>query len=425
MATKTRGIWIVYGLVVLYALCYQLQKPIEPFLVDKLIKNGDNATAADAATAYAKLKGYFSFFQSVGSLAFGYVLDRWGVRTGLVINFLACTCSYYILSIATSVELLYLSTVPGVAMAGFLCAQTAMIKLTEPGSERVAALGGLTAAYTIGGFIGPYIGGQLGASGDYYFGAQCAAMGSLFAVGLVLLLPKSIDEASAADDDVKAKEGSQQQQQGSQQQQQGSWISRVLSIIGVVWIYLLVKVVSGVANSAASTAQPLVLKQLGTKEADMGSIMSAQFAFGGFANAVLLEPMVAFMGGDVSTVVQNCFVAMMILYGVQAAVYSDYVGLFPTGSHDGRSHYVFIALAMPLAVFRYCLGTSITAVTSTVVKKKMQGTLMGMEHALFGLAYLVGPQLGVWSLESGITGLSLTCAGVYGLVLAVWMVARS
>lgn len=434
-ADKARGIWIVYGLVVLYALCYQLQKPIEPFLVDKLIKNSDNST--DAATAYAKLKGYFSAFQGVGSLAFGYILDRWGTRTGLIINYLACACSYYILSIATSVELLYLSTVPGIAMAGFLCAQTAMIKLTEPGADRVAALGGLTAAYTIGGFVGPYIGGQLGATGDYYFGAQCAAMGSLIAVGLVLVLPTSIDKATTtveaaedaaddaadADDATKAKGGKNEKDGIYDSAQQGSWISRVASILGVVWIYLFVKVVSGVANSAAATAQPLVLKQLGTNEADMGSIMSAQFAFGGFANAVLLEPMVAYMGGDVSTVVQNCFISMMVLYTVQAAAYSDYsADLF--GSHGGQSHYVFIGLAMPLAVFRYCLGTSITAVTSTVVDKKMQGTLMGMEHALFSLAYILGPQLGVSALESGIAGLSLTCAGVYGLVLAVWTVAR-
>jgi hypothetical protein len=29
----------------------------------------------------------------------------------------------------------------------------------------------------------------------------------------------------------------------------------------------------------------------------------------------------------------------------------------------------------------------------------MQGTLMGMEHSLFAVAYMFGPQLGVMALE--------------------------
>jgi|TARA_B110000208_G_scaffold188132_1_gene247257 OCT family organic cation transporter-like MFS transporter 18 len=66
-------------------------------------------------------------------------------------------------------------------MAGFLCAQTAVIKLTPKGPQRLAALGRLTSAYTIGGVLGPFIGGQLGSTGNYYVGAQLATVGSLFA----------------------------------------------------------------------------------------------------------------------------------------------------------------------------------------------------------------------------------------------------
>jgi hypothetical protein len=45
--TPHGSLFIVYSLVVLYALCYQLQSPIEPFLVDKLL----NSTGKGAATA--------------------------------------------------------------------------------------------------------------------------------------------------------------------------------------------------------------------------------------------------------------------------------------------------------------------------------------------------------------------------------------
>jgi MFS family permease len=102
----------VYTLVVLYALCYQLQRPIEPFLVDTLVQGADgDVSENESAKAFARLSSVFAVAQSFGSLGFGFILDRWGVRTGLAINFAACAMSYHILSITDTIELLYLSKV--------------------------------------------------------------------------------------------------------------------------------------------------------------------------------------------------------------------------------------------------------------------------------------------------------------------------
>lgn len=137
---NTFHLFIIYGLVVIYALCYQLQTPLEPFLVDELLSeddgnknNNDNGTSESeaAAVTYGRFKSYFSMTQSIGSLVFGYILDKWGVRTGLVVNFLSCAACYYILSITDSISMLYMSRLPGIFMAGFLAAQTAIIKLTK------------------------------------------------------------------------------------------------------------------------------------------------------------------------------------------------------------------------------------------------------------------------------------------------------
>jgi hypothetical protein len=77
MASNTVALFTIYLLVVFYALCYQLQAPIEPFLVEKLIgKDGDSAVA------FGRLGSFFSIVQTVGSLSFGYLLDRAGVRIG-------------------------------------------------------------------------------------------------------------------------------------------------------------------------------------------------------------------------------------------------------------------------------------------------------------------------------------------------------
>ena len=475
--TGVSPLLIVYCLVVLYALCYQLQAPVEPFLVDRLLKgNNSKVDENDSARTYTNMKTMFAGMQSFGSLVFGFILDRWGVRTGLAINFLACASCYYILSITDTVELLYLSRVPGLAMAGFLCAQTAVIKLTPAGPGRLVALGRLTSAYTIGGVVGPFVGGQLGATGDYFVGAKLACAGSLLAVALVLLLPKSMDEGMETVAKAKGKgrggihvgmavritlgpytgrtgvvatqnmawihvtlddgkdisirkmatEPLDGWPQNSGEKEEKSWHSRVMLVLSLVWLFLFVKIMTSIANSMARSAQPVILKRLGIKEDGMGTVMSFQFAFGGFANAFLLAPITELMGGHVSKVVRNCILVMGLGYVVQAIVYSEAGSALLFGgatTPGGTMMYPFIGMIMVLSIFQYSLGTAITAVTSTLVPKSMQGTLMGIEHSFFAIAYMVGPQLGNKGLEvGGVSGLSAACAFFFGGVFLVFSI---
>lgn len=100
--------WLVYGLIVIYALCYQLQQPIEPFLVDKLVKQQGGT---DATAVYGQVQSFFGVAQALGSLAIGAVIDKLGVRAGFLISFLSCATSYYLLSITTTVNMLFLTKV--------------------------------------------------------------------------------------------------------------------------------------------------------------------------------------------------------------------------------------------------------------------------------------------------------------------------
>ena len=112
---------VLYINVILYALCYQMQSPVEPYLVAKLVKGDDGE-------AYSKVQAWFSVIQTLGSVAVGFLLDKVGLRWAFVINFLACALSYGILAHATTIELLYHSKIPTLFMAGFLCAQTLVSK---------------------------------------------------------------------------------------------------------------------------------------------------------------------------------------------------------------------------------------------------------------------------------------------------------
>lgn len=269
------------------------------------------------------------------------------------------------------------------------------------------------------------MGGHLGSNGDYFIGAKFATGGSLVAAALVFTLPASIDmcstnsstdkentESPVKDENEKAQDETEEQSSTPPT----TWIQRALSIIQLVWLYLFVKIITSVANSMAKSAQPLILKGLGVEEAEMGMVMSAQFAFGGFANAFLLGPVTKLMGGVVSLVVGRCVIIMGVAYCVQALLYTGETSI----SH---LQYPFIAMIMLLSIFQYSLGTSITTETSSLVLKYMQGTLMGMEHSLFAVAYIAGPQLGVAGLTAGgISGLSAMCASIFGAVYLVWRV---
>jgi hypothetical protein len=49
MAGNAFNLALIYALIVVYALCYQLQQPIEPFLVEKLAKEAGGDTDVAAA----------------------------------------------------------------------------------------------------------------------------------------------------------------------------------------------------------------------------------------------------------------------------------------------------------------------------------------------------------------------------------------
>ena len=154
--TSNRGhswyVWLIYLNIVLYATCYQIQRPLEPFMVQNILKSGDEALE------YAKLQSFFSLIQMFGSLIVGAMIDRIGVKGGFFITFLASALSYYLLSVSTTINILYLSKIPTIFQAGFLCAQVGLSQYTSNDKERTSYLGKLTMSYTVGSVIGPALG---------------------------------------------------------------------------------------------------------------------------------------------------------------------------------------------------------------------------------------------------------------------------
>ena len=112
---------------------------------------------------------------------------------------------------------------------------------TPEGSARVAALGRLTVCYTIGSIIGPGVGGLIGASGNYYLGAQASVIGSLFSVFLCFFMqaPAHTDTAAAKKKEEDS-EGIVEVSEGKKQ-----FPFNVLAVIQAVWLLLGTKLISG------------------------------------------------------------------------------------------------------------------------------------------------------------------------------------
>jgi len=398
-------------------------------------------TTRDASGEYANLQSFFSVMQTVGSLLTGWFLDRFGAKWGFVISFTASALSYLLLSQATTMELLYLSKVPTIFQAGFLCAQLAASQATKDGTERVQALGRLTVSYTVGSVVGPAIGGWLGSSGDYYFGAKLAVGGSLLSVALTLLfmpssslpLPSSSssslstaksgggyvavpnqepeDSAAAADDRSSGSNGTVQQV-----------LASTVGVIQVVWLLLSTKVITSVANAMSQAAFPLILKDTyRLNEQQMGMVMSAMSAFNGVVNAFLLGPIVAFLGGKLTSVIEASITNMALVSFVLAvAALPSVVAVSWTGGIGE-----FLGLSFVLSIFQYTLFTTITSESTTRVKPTEKGTLLGLEHTLFAAARIAAPQVGVWLLKSGgVPAVSVACGSVFLTVLGIWSVFK-
>eukprot|EP00913_Durusdinium_trenchii_P025258 g23712.t1 len=188
------------------------------------------------------------------------------------------------------------------------------------------------------------------------------------------------------------------------------WHSRISTVLRVAGFLSMVKLITSTANSMASSTQNLVLKnQLGFAEADLGLFMSAQFAFGAVANAVLLGPVTRIMGGAPRSVVRNCVLAMAGGYALQSLLNSMPLAL-PLLAQKS----CFTSIALILATFQYSLSTSITAENTQLVPEDMKGTLIGMEHCIFSAARVVTPAVGISVLNDyGMGGLYGACSSIF------------
>ncbi len=406
--TNHTVLWITYLNIVLYALSYQLQTPVEPYLVKRLSEEAGDAENVNQM--YGNLQSTFQTIQMIGSPIVGIILDRIGIRYTSALVFLASAASYAILAVSFDMQTLFLSKIPTVFQAAFLVAQTTAATTTgNDAAARAAALGRMTTAYTVGATLGPLIGGHLANQGDFYIGAKLAVIGSLISVILsMLFLP----------DETKI------EKEGKVVEKKRSFLSDLrrsgeMAARSSLWPLLLVKVLGSVVASMHSTAIPLVLTQsLKLEPSQLGISMSGSMMAVAVFGAIGMAPLTNALGP--SRMTYTGLLGRASLGLVMAKIVSMDIG------HLDSFLVRFICLAILHALASHTLATGLTTQTTGAVANDERGALLGLEHSLFSLARIGGPKIATYllSLGNGLWPVATAC-GTSDVMLTVVLIATA
>ena len=396
---------VTYINIVLYALCYQLQRPVEPFLVQQLSKDG--SSNGDVTRTYGQLQSFFSTIQTIGSPLVGILLDRLGVRLASTIVFASSAMSYYILSIATTLPALFYSKIPTALQHAFLVAQAvAAIACQGDEAARAQALGRVTTAYTIGATLGPAMGGYLAEHGDLYVGAKLAVSGSILSVVLSLLfLPdeaasKVPNGSTSSDVPVGGNHDNSNNIDSDDKiiKKKRSFIEELkhsaeIATRSGLWPLLVIKVISGVASSMFDTALPIVLtQQLHFDPAALGIMMSSSM-FASAAFGVVGIHMVTKMLGAIGMIQWSLLLRPVLNFFVATIVSSSITPMEFVPTSLTTTTLMIITTTLR-GLSSHALSTGLTTRSTGIVSTQEQGTLLGLEHGLFSMARIAGPTLG-------------------------------
>lgn len=304
--------------------------------------------------------------------------------------------------------------------------------------ERVRTLGRLAMCYTIGVIVGPALGGWLSSGGDLFASARVAVLLSLVAIALSACMPSSAPPVPTtsitlltvspltianglSDKEVNSKT-SQTTMSTKMNQIGGQVLSKLGSVLRLVWPLLLVKILISFANSVSDATRPIVLKnEFYFNHIHLGYFMSISSCVSAVSDGVLTGPLVIALGADLSRVQTSCIAILVCLYIAQAILTSASFGLFWEKISYYSTLISYVSTYFMILVFRHILSSTMTGLTTGCVRADEKGTLLGLENALYAAARVLGPLVGVQLFSIGRASLvALGSAAVLGACHLLW-----
>ncbi|MCS7220039.1 MAG: MFS transporter [Anaerolineae bacterium] len=176
---------VIFVIVFIGLLGFGLILPLLPYYAE---------TFGASPTQVGLLMASYAAMQLMGAPILGRMSDRFGRRPMLMLSLLGSVAGFILLGIAQSLWMLFLSRmVDGLTGGNISVAQAYIADVTEE-KNRAKGFGLIGAAFGLGFIFGPVMGGLLSVYGFAVPAFAAAGLSFLAFLGVVFLLPESLDE---------------------------------------------------------------------------------------------------------------------------------------------------------------------------------------------------------------------------------------
>ncbi|NWU14142.1 S22AI protein, partial [Cephalopterus ornatus] len=322
------------------------------------------------SVGFGYLQTTFGVLQLVGGYIFGRFADQFGARAALILSCTSASVFFLLMSISTSIPVLFLSRLPGVFMHGIPGAQKVITDMTTP-SQRADALGKLGLCFGIGIIAGSALGGVLSTKFGIFVPTYVGLVGSLINTLIAMVwIP------------LQTKPKSNQHVTEHSTSQSGSLFSikeilRLMKFPGVMEVFI-VKVLAGLPIGLFMIMFSIISMDFFRLEAvESGYLMSY---FG------VLQMVV--QGLVVGKLANHC--SEMTLLRLSVFVFAG-VGL---GMALMRTVWHYCIIAVPLVFAFSMLATITDSILTKAVPSSDTGAMLGICASVQPLTRTVGPTIG-------------------------------
>ncbi|NXY74742.1 S22AI protein, partial [Glareola pratincola] len=349
-------IFIAYLIATLELTFLFMQMGVMPYLAKSLGLD---------SVGFGYLQTTFGVLQLVGGPIFGRFADQFGTRAALILSCASGSAFFLLMSISTSVPLLFLSRLPGVFMHGLPGAQKVITDLTAP-SQRADALGKLGLCFGIGIIIGSALGGVLSTKFGIFVPIYVGLVGNLINTMIAMVWiplqakPKSDHHVTENSNVFSIRE-----------------ILRLMKFPGVMEIFM-VKVFAGLPIGLFLVMFSIIsMDFFGLEAVESGYLMS----YFGVLQMVI-------QGLVVGKLTNHCTERTLLRLSV--FVFAG-VGL---GMALMRTVWHYCIVAVPLMFAFSTLGTITDSILTKAVPSSDTGTMLGICASVQPLTRTVGPTIG-------------------------------
>jgi MFS family permease len=367
--------FVIYLNAFLYAVSYQLQSPLLPFLVQSLTTD-----SASAALNFARLQSVFNLAQLIGVLIAGPLLDIFGAKVLLIISNLVSALCYGLTASANTTIQLILSRLPTLLQHGILATRGMVTELSsQSDAERASQLGYIMVFYGIGMVVGPAVGGKLGTT----IGLRNAAWISTFiAIISVVICAVGLPWKKSSQAYARVEEESPDGKEPAEERAEESGIVRRFVIIfkmKTIQVIIFRNFFASLASRIMQSIIPIIIATdfKGTAE-DLGYLMS------------YIGVLVALVQGCVVKPVTTRYPTPLVIFYSACSLCA---GAFLFG-FCSKLYQIYLVLA-PLMIGGSLYGTVSTAQISNSVEPKYTGTVLAIDMASTSAVGIFAPDLGL------------------------------